>query len=333
MKEDMERVRMVIRHFADYVLLDSCAYQSAGFYNGQAGVALALFESARMLDDSFLEEQAFNLFQKSLLSQDADMGFQEGWAGIGFVLAYLSHYRFIDTDLDELLKKRIYQICGYIEDGINKHRYMVQDIALGFFMNFLTKQCGWEEMESLRYGFYKSVESQILCALEAYEMKPNQNFRMSFPDLFVTYLELSRFDGFYERENIIEMYGRISGKHSAIHSFYIEQTGGWNGKNKRRTLYEWPMLLRGLPLKHFMNVLHLLLIDKVHNIEVSKWIAERLINQPLDEIEKELLSHLHPKMLLSGYGDGVSRFLLLLCQLMGECDKMDMGRMNCLFKP
>ena len=56
MKEDMERVRMVIRHFADYVLLDSCAYQSAGFYNGQAGVALALFESARMLDDSFLEE-------------------------------------------------------------------------------------------------------------------------------------------------------------------------------------------------------------------------------------------------------------------------------------
>ena len=100
MKEDMERVRMVIRHFADYVLLDSCAYQSAGFYNGQAGVALALFESARMLDDSFLEEQAFNLFQKSLLSQDADMGFQEGWAGIGFVLAYLSHYRFIDTDLD-----------------------------------------------------------------------------------------------------------------------------------------------------------------------------------------------------------------------------------------
>ena len=35
MKEDMERVRMVIRHFADYVLLDSCAYQSAGFITGK----------------------------------------------------------------------------------------------------------------------------------------------------------------------------------------------------------------------------------------------------------------------------------------------------------
>lgn len=322
----------VIRHFAGYVLLDGCCSRSAGLYDGQAGIALALFESARVLDDSFLEGEAFRLLQQSLLYQGEDVGFPDGWAGIGFALAYLSRYRFVDADFDNLFGKQTRRICHYVEDKLANQQYLLKDISLGFFMAFLIKECGRNELFPLWKEFCEKVEAQLLCALAAYEMKPNRQFRMSFPDVFVAYIELAVMGCFRQRSRIIESYGRIIGKHSAVHSFYIDYLGGWAGHEAYRSEYEWKVLLPGLSLRYFVNVLHILLGDEAQGENVYAWIQENLISPPLEVIEKFLLSHLHPKMRLSGYGDGISRLLLLLCGLM-EGNGMGRGkRMDFLFK-
>ena len=333
MEGDRGKTERVIRHFAGYVLLDSCASPSAGFYNGQAGAALALFESARALDDAFLEDEASRLLQEALASKGTDVGFRDGWAGIGFVLAYLIQNRFVDADFDELLGKQANLVYEYMQEGIYKRKYMLRDMALAFFAHFLARQCGRADWENLEHDFCMAIEGQLLCALDAYETRPNPAFRMEFPDMFVTYLELTRLGGCRKRETVIGQYGKICGKHSALHSFYIDHTGGWGGEGGTRTPYDWPALLHGLPLKHAVDVLHLLFADKEQASKAKDWMGRVLGNMPLERLEKMLLPHLHPQMRLSGYGNGISRFLLLLCQWEGERRKEDMGRMDHLFKP
>lgn len=332
MSLDRNKMESVIRHFADYVLLDGCCSRSAGLYDGQAGIALALFESARVLDDSFLEGEACRLLQQSLLYQGEDVGFPDGWAGIGFALAYLLRYRFVDADFDNLFGKQTRRICLYMENKLANRQYLLKDISLGFFMAFLVEACGKKDLFPLWKEFCEKVEAQLLCALAAYEMKPNRQFRMSFPDVFVAYIELAHWGCFRQRNQIIESYGRIIGKYSAIHSFYIDNMGGWAGGEEYRSEYEWQSLLPGLLLRHFVDVLHILSGDEAQGGKVYAWIQENLISPPLGMVEKVLLSHLHPKMRLSGYGDGISRFLLLLCGLMEGNGMGHEKRMDFLFK-
>ena len=332
MNLDHDKIRAIIRHFADYVLLNGCCSSSVGLWDGQAGIALALFESSRFLDDSFLEEEAFRLLQKALLYQGEDISFSHGWAGIGFVLAYLSRHRFVDADYDSLFEKQTNRICNHIENKLANQQYLLKDISLGFFMAFLVEECGKTDLLPLWQEFCTKIEAQILCALAAYNMKPNRNFRMSFPDLFVAYIELAHLGCCCQRSSIIESYGRISGKHSAIHSLYIDYMGGWDGDEKYRSDYEWQDLLPGLPLRHLINMLYLLSGDEHQKQNVYAWIQDNLVNPPLEMIEKGILSHLHPKMQLFGYGNGISRLLLLFCELAESDGTGRLKRMEVLFK-
>ena len=78
-----------IRKLIDYTLLNACSINSSGLYNGKAGIALALFEVARYLQDEYIEEQAFDLLQEALVSKTEDISFENGLSGIGYVLLYL----------------------------------------------------------------------------------------------------------------------------------------------------------------------------------------------------------------------------------------------------
>ena len=50
---------ILIRKQADFVMLNSCSVNSSGLYNGKAGMALALFETANLLDDNYIEVKPF----------------------------------------------------------------------------------------------------------------------------------------------------------------------------------------------------------------------------------------------------------------------------------
>lgn len=55
----------LINKITDYVLLNAYSLNSSGFYNRKAGVALTLFEVARLMEEDYLEEHAFNLMDMS----------------------------------------------------------------------------------------------------------------------------------------------------------------------------------------------------------------------------------------------------------------------------
>ena len=49
-----------IRKLVDYISLNACSVNSSGLYNGKSGISLALFETAKCLQDTEIEDKAFS---------------------------------------------------------------------------------------------------------------------------------------------------------------------------------------------------------------------------------------------------------------------------------
>ena len=105
--------RNLIRKQADFVMLNSCSVSSSGLYNGKAGMSWALFETARLLDDEYMEEQALQTLQEALLTQTKNVGFEKGLSGIGYVLLCLIRDGLVDADFDELFADKLALVHGY----------------------------------------------------------------------------------------------------------------------------------------------------------------------------------------------------------------------------
>jgi len=108
---------LIIRKIADYLYLNACSVNSSGLFNGKAGFAISIFETARLLKDEYFEEKAFELLQESLLSKNKDVGFENGLPGIGFVLIYLIENEFVDGDFNDLFSSiddKIRQEIDYV---------------------------------------------------------------------------------------------------------------------------------------------------------------------------------------------------------------------------
>lgn len=109
----MDINRNLIRKQADFVMLNSCSVNSSGLYNGKAGMSWALFETARLLGDEYMEDQAVRTLQEALLTQTKDAGFEKGLSGIGYVLLCLIRDGLVDADFDELFADKLALIHRY----------------------------------------------------------------------------------------------------------------------------------------------------------------------------------------------------------------------------
>ena len=116
----------MVKKLTDYVLLNACSVTSRGLHNGKAGFALSLFKVGEWLQDSYIEEQAFELLQESLLGKSGDISFENGWAGIGYVLRYLIDNGLVDADFDELFRENMHIIMENIgvSDGSKAESYL-----------------------------------------------------------------------------------------------------------------------------------------------------------------------------------------------------------------
>lgn len=100
----------------DTLLLHGCSLSSSGFYYGKSGLSFSLFCAAHYLNDSYIEEQVSELLKESLLAEFKNMDFQNGHAGIVYILAVLIQKGWIDADLFELCGEQLQEIF----DEINK---------------------------------------------------------------------------------------------------------------------------------------------------------------------------------------------------------------------
>lgn len=102
-KEEKKRLYDLV----DFLLLNASGLSSSGLARGKSGVALALFEVADLLEDGYLEDQAFSLLQETLLSKIQDISFESGWGGIAFTLVYLVKNGLLEADVHDILTDKL----------------------------------------------------------------------------------------------------------------------------------------------------------------------------------------------------------------------------------
>lgn len=154
----------LINKIADYVLLNAYSLNSSGFYNGKAGVSLALFEVARLMEDDYLEEHAFELLQEALLYKGGDMGFNDGYSGISFVFHYLNDYNFVEADISELFGEQEQKLKSFAGDLVSVTSVSTTTLSVCIDRLYLLRQDkerNKEEIEQLESFLFSSSENEL----------------------------------------------------------------------------------------------------------------------------------------------------------------------------
>ena len=126
--------KKTIKHLAENVLSRIDVVNSSGLYNGKAGIAIGLFEAAKFLNDTSIEDKAFRLFQESLIIKNRDLSFENGLPGIGYTLLYMIENEFIETDFIEIFEEEYELIIKrYIEIEKEPSRLLSSFKAIYFF--------------------------------------------------------------------------------------------------------------------------------------------------------------------------------------------------------
>ena len=317
MKEEM-----IIRKLADYILLNAYSVDSTGLYNGKAGLSLCLFEASRYLNDTYLESQAFDLLQESLLSKNEDVKFENGLAGVGYVLLYLINNKFIDADFDELFNDNTKKIFAELETlkEVNSQVQIQHHFKLVYFLCLLNIEnpdkdiCGFIEL------FSKEIAQILIVQFSSIGNRDNLYYKIDVLHFFEIYLQMAHTcELFKHSQPLLECYSELYQKDEFVSSFnigyYLSHIAqkqnddnlriiGENNK-KKAVLNIHPSLLS---LSQRIDLLNLLLQDKDQYVEQIKKMERDLID--IDKLEKTMLLSINKFSFFAGYEHGLARVVL-----------------------
>ena len=126
---EINSLRKVLYDYAFYLRINASALSSVGLYEGKAGIALALFEVADLLQNADLENYAVRLLEECLVTSVNDLSFQNGWAGILYVVQYLTQRNLLSFEIDDLLYQKEEEIYNHIKGLPTSNVHSVFEIA------------------------------------------------------------------------------------------------------------------------------------------------------------------------------------------------------------
>lgn len=320
-----------IRKLTDYVLLNAYSVNSTGFYNGKAGLSLCLFEVARMLNDEYIEDHAFELLQEALLSKNGDIGFENGLSGIGYVLRYLIDNNFVNADFEELFGENKLNISNSLKKLSEKQLKEGSFLTIGYFFNdndsfhTLTNPL-YEELcrtfsSSFRSGPVKIVTYQQLSTF--FKVLCNYQGRYDISILLQYYADL------YKRGLIVSMYEI---------GYYIKCMTDIAGNNDIVRIADENMkygsiatCTQVLSFSQRINLLFLLRKKETFHASEIKNMESSLMDISGRELERAIISLIDPTLFIAGY-EGISRLLLYVVFLSDKNAGRDISRFDKLFK-
>lgn len=319
-----------INKLADYVLLNAYSVDSSGFYNGKAGFSLALFEIARLLQNDYLEEHAFELIQEALIDKkNTSDSFENGLAGIGYVLRYLIDNKFLDTDYKEIFEKE--------ELTMHEKLFAVekQSLTMGYYFNdaATVQRLVEHPVRELcqQFSEYPFLSSPI-------QIK-NNVFEKYKTLLKVVTSCKERVDIFELMHNYAKLYRTGWAISDFFLGYYMKQLAQLGDDNEIQIISNKMMhysLFNCRPellsLSCCIDWLYLLRKDKMNHRREIQAIENKIITINEKELERILVHMIPSSALICGYEKGISRWLLynVFCNLSQRGE--DTSRFDGLFK-
>lgn len=302
----------IIRKLVDHILLNSCSVASSGYYNGKAGMALALFEAARYLQDEYIEEQAFNLLKEALLSKTDDITFENGLSGIGYVLLYLIENHFIEANFDELYSEQFEKI---IMDLKKIEQQPIQLLMLTRITHFLVSAKKIRSHDKRIYEIVRSTfeanELYLVIQFSNFENINYVNNKNQVIDAFEKYLIAVYNCKYYENlqvvlSNYAKLYrnGRIMS--SIKVAYYLE---------KLDICRQYEDVVENNSLSLTLKDLYTISLKNCIDIEKltdNNTVLNQLLVGTNEKLEKRILQLIPPDTFKYSYEQGISRLLIYL---------------------
>ena len=313
-----------IHKLTDYILLNACSVNSSGLYNGKAGMALALFEVARYLQDEYIDEQAFNLFEEALVTQNEDIGFENGLSGVGYMLLYLMGNDFIDSDFEELFgENRIKIETGLIAPvHLPPKEQLTQYLRVAYYLCMVNKKITSVKTKLVAKSILKEADKLLVENLSALETDAKLP-KIDILNSLASYLKVADFCCFFEPSaELLEKYAALYKQSKLVSNFAIgyyltniakrtgntdiETVGMENKATAVRNIHR-----ETLSLTQRIDLLWLLHQNAtLYKNEIA--CLEKDFVEITDEktVEQTLVQSMHPTDFIAGYQSGIARFLL-----------------------
>lgn len=309
---------VTIQKIADYLILNTSSVKSSGLYNGKAGVALALFEAARFLQNGEIENKAFDLFQESLVRPANDYSFENGLSGIGYTLIYLITNKFIDADFNEIFKEQSEKIINYLENIDKQPDKLLSSLKIIYFLSAL-KSVHYEDirLNQIMEKIFQGTE--LYLSLQFFDWKNIYyvNRKADVLKTYETYLKLIDFYGYpnfsnYLMDSYAELYrnGRIASSLSI--GYHLDNIMKMSDIVQYKDVID-NNIIYGLKDIH-PNLLSLgqkiNLTEVIENIDISygdySFTGVDLLGQNFEKL-KNTVRHNHSQY---GYQYGLTRYLI-----------------------
>lgn len=318
----MEVDEITIRKLINYVLFNAYSVDSTGLYNGKAGFTLCLFEVGRKLNDKYLEEQAFELLQESLLTQNKDIGFENGLSGVGYVLLYLIEHKFVNADFKDLFDDMLLQITNPKKQ---QEIEMMQSMRVTLFFCKL-KRAGIHVTDSLLIDRIKKMAEWLEKQMQVAENKHlciSKNYLLVYIERFFQIVDYCLPDVALEnsKETIncfISLY--VKGKYPSVLSIgcYLDRLAQYdqNALWKETALQNMEICLRNPSIKYLslsQTIDTLLLLRRYSGCYQS---TIDLLERPFtgvitpETLQTNLFARIKEDCLIASYQWGIARFLL-----------------------
>ena len=200
-----------IRKLVDYLLLNACSVNSSGLYSGKAGMALALFEAGRYLQDENIDNQAFDLFQEALVTKNEDIGFENGLAGVGYILLYLTENGFVNADFNEIFNDQCEKIIEGFQD-IDKmpDRLLISSKVIYFFAELNRTKNEDTRIKSIIEKIFQGIELYLSMQFFDWNNLLYINSKSDVLKMYETYLQLVDYSGYkYFSRSLLDSYAEL----------------------------------------------------------------------------------------------------------------------------
>ena len=128
----------IIRKIAELIMQNAENTNSIGLYDGKAGLSLSLFIAAGYLQNEYIEDVAYKLFQESLIRKNNEISFESGLAGIGYVMLYLLENKYLEADFDEIFGIQCESIIRYFENIEKVPARLIDSFQTVYFLSMLS---------------------------------------------------------------------------------------------------------------------------------------------------------------------------------------------------
>lgn len=322
-----------IYQLTDYLLLNAYSVNSSGFYNGKAGFSLCLFEAARLFGDAYLEDHAFELLQEALVSRNPDIGFENGLAGIGYVLRYLIVNGFIRADFEALFGAQMSKIRDGLAQAGPEELQAGRWLSVGYLLN------DPPTLEFLAGPVATQLESYFSTG---YRRDPGRKLnRLSLLALWLKVVQ--EYPGIPGADGLLGSYarcyaaGRLVSRYDIGH--YLGRLAGrlqlepvQEAARRQMDSAAADMRPDTMFLSRRIDGLYLLAKNESRYLQTISRLEQDWTGRPEKTLEDVLTESCDTSLLTAGYEGGAGRFLLYLVWRRARACGEDTSRFDSLFK-